>query len=944
MSPKNNPLLKFMTSFVVVGLLLAMAACAAKPKVASNAPAAVSKPETKTITDIRVVEAAGSVSVVISGDRALTYSSARQPFPDGLILYFPQTILGNPDSKISDGFQNELIEKVAATQLFESGHTTRIEIALKQDVAFDVRESGNDLLVTFEKSTIESLPQPAEQKDEPPASEPVAKQEMPAAVAAPMAAGSVTDTPRDATLLWSIKAKEIDGGVNISVLADGIIRDYNAFALDSPPRIVFDIPSVQSPFSKEQIISTQLSLVEKIRYYADDEKLRIVIDTQKAQLGQYQATPDGSGLKILIGKASTPSAPPALAAPTAVESAPPKPVAAAAPAPTVIAPVKKKAAGPVWVNRIDFVSHDDRRSSLMVGTTAQVEYKLDPVGENKLQLALVNTQLPNYRRRPLITTRFESAVDRIVPYVGDRNPADALITIELREDVPYMVEQTGELIEIRFDPSSVQPRPLVQAQLPAWQQALDQPMAAAAPAPMAADIQQDVPAAPMEMEAPTETALESEGIIKGREIEGLDEKKVFTGEKIALDFYETDVKNVFRILREVSGKNFAVDKDVTGKVTLTLDKPVPWDQVLDLVLRMNQLGMIEENNIVRIATQETIRQEFAQKQRKLDAIKAAEQKKVELEPLVTEFISISYADVSDIDSKVKLLLTEGRGTSTVHAATNQIIVTDLPDALGRIKALIRELDKPTPQVLIEARIVEASSSLASSFGISWGATGKLASAAKGSTVGDADYSMATNEIFTVLDAAGSGTVSDLLFNLNFSRIPGDFFDVVTAKLDALETTSDGKVISSPKVLTLDHKAATITQGDEVPFLKRDESGNTTTEFKEILLSLNVTPHVTTDNRIRLQIDLQNDTLKLFDEGTGSATSSVNTELLVNDGDTVVIGGIIKTSKDKSYTGIPGLSKLPIVGYLFRKHSETSNKQELLVFITPRIVQLEQKEI
>jgi type IV pilus assembly protein PilQ len=298
-------------------------------------------------------------------------------------------------------------------------------------------------------------------------------------------------------------------------------------------------------------------------------------------------------------------------------------------------------------------------------------------------------------------------------------------------------------------------------------------------------------------------------------------------------------------------------------------------------------------------------------------------------------MAVSYSDASsEILPNIEKIKTPDRGSLSVDVRTSQIIMTDTADKIQMARELIAKLDKPTPQVLIEARIVEASTSVLKNFGIEWSMTGKGALAANGSRVGDAAYTAGVN-----MPQPQSGSLG-----LTFTNIPGYFFDVVTAKISALETTSDGKVISSPKVLTLDNKAATITQGDSVPYITRDEAGNPTTEFKEIQLKLEVTPHVTADNRISMVVNVTNDTLKVFTGGTGSATSNVTTELLVNDGDTVVIGGIIKTTADTSNSGIPGLKDIPILGYLFKTRSNQVEKKELLVFITPRIVQLEQREM
>ena len=357
------------------------------------------------------------------------------------------------------------------------------------------------------------------------------------------------------------------------------------------------------------------------------------------------------------------------------------------------------------------------------------KYELKNSSDKLLQLKLFDTKLPKYRDRPLITTRFESAVNRITPVYKKSMPKTTLVAIELREAVNYDVEQKDDVLMIHFGPSSVAPQPLEQANLPDWKKILAQteagspaietatperePIASPTPPPTAAPaVQPPAPEPVMQMaavasyKAPTVTTYGAH--------------KVFTGEKIALDFYETDIKNVFRIIREISGKNFAIDKDVTGNVTLTLEKPVPWDQVLDLVLKMNRLGMVYEGDIIRIATLSTLTAEEKAKQDKI----AAEQKSQEvvkaLEPLVTEYIAVNYSDAKgEVLPLAQKVLTPDRGSISVDQRNNQLIVTDTVSKIAQIKEIVSRIDTVTPQVIIEARVVEVSEEFSMELGIEW---------------------------------------------------------------------------------------------------------------------------------------------------------------------------------------------------------------------------------
>jgi type IV pilus assembly protein PilQ len=403
----------------------------------------------------------------------------------------------------------------------------------------------------------------------------------------------------------------------------------------------------------------------------------------------------------------------------------------------------------------------------------------------------------------------------------------------------------------------------------------------------------------------------------------------FTGEKIALNFFETDIKNVFRILMDVSGKNFAIDKDVSGKVTLTFDKPVPWDQVLDLVMRMNGLGMVYEGDIVRIATLKTLREEQEERREAIAAKQKLEEQKKTLEPMTTAYIPVNYANAKD-DVLPHLTVTKGRGNVTVDARNNQIIITDIAEKVNKAKEIVKKIDKVTPQVMIEARIVEATDTFTREIGTQWQITGTRTDSSLGGTLGF-DMS-ATNPPSSSLGAIG----------ISFSRLVGNQFQILDAKLSASESEGSVKIISSPKILTLDNKPAKIKQGLAYPYNKLDADGNTTTEFKDIALELEVTPHITPDDRVTMKIVIKNNEIgAIINNQISFTTKEAYTELLVDDGDTIVIGGIRKTRKDLNEKGLPYLRKIPVLGWLFKLDAKDDSTDELLIFITPRVVQLQQ---
>ncbi len=591
--------------------------------------------------------------------------------------------------------------------------------------------------------------------------------------------------------------------------------------------------------------------------------------------------------------------------------------------------------GYAWVNRIDFSSESGGKSTVIVGTTHPVEYHMEKVATNKLQLRLKHTHISDFRKLPLITTRFESAIDRIRPMQSPKVKTDSVVAIDLREAVPYTVEKHGNVIRIHFSASSLPPR---------------QEMA---PAPVFVGKAEEQPPAGKSVETAAShhepSASEEHPMAAGdnrrSDIYRDDVHKVYKGEKIGIDFFDTDIRNVFRLLADYSKENFAIDKDVQGKVTLALDKPVPWDQVLDLVLKMNQLDMVRDHGIIRIARLDTLKQEEKAKQDLFEAEKKARVQAMELEPVVTEYIPVNYAKAqTEMLPHVKGMITPNRSdcSITVDDRTNQLIVTDTVSKIKQIREVVQRLDKVTPQVMIEAKIVEANTDFSRNLGVGWATNGGFdASAGNYGYTGVVNYPGAAANV-------GSSPSGGVL-GVNFTRI-GNTPLLIDAQLNAMETKGEGKIVSAPKILTLDNKEATIEQGVEVgyyvPQTGSGGSATTTTQFKRVMLNLKVTPHITLDHRISLKIDINKDDIQSYTaQGIPTiASKKASTELLLDDGDTLVIGGITKVSDSTTVSGVPGLKDIPFFGWLFKTKTDAKNNQELLIFMTPRIVQLEQRAL
>ncbi len=889
MNFKINKLLQIRaTAFFILIVVILLAGCASNQMATKQTEkGAVESIESKLITQITTTEDSEAFSVWIKGNRLLSYTSVKQPVPLGVLLYLPETALGDINTTYMP--ESDLVGSINASELTDKGHTSRIEIALKKDASYEVIRQDHDLKIIFKKVSpaSTSIEQVIKTQAENPAAEPQT-----------MSAAASTDV---AIRLESISSAELADSINIFVNADGTIKDYKYFTTTDPARIIFDLFGVKSPFQKENTISVGSKWVKTVRHYGYPDRVRVVLDTTERYLSAFSANSSENGLVIQVGSTPETAAAPAQAE-IRIEASPKE-----------VKPLEVDESKPAWVNRIDFSSEEAGKSTLIIGTTKPIQYKIKKINDKKLLLSLYNTNIPEYRQRPMITTRFASAVDRIIPFQTPKMNEISMISIELRESVPHVAEQVSDLLMLHFEASSIPPKPLDEAKLPPWKKVSTQPM------DVTADDEQEI-------SAPATAALQPSG--------------KFTGEKIALNFYQTDIKNVFRILMDVSKKNFAIDKDVSGSVTLTFDKPVPWDQVLDLVLRMNLLGMVYEGDIVRIATQKTLEGEAVQRQAELAIKQKVTAQQVAAEPLLTEFIAVNYADAS-ADVLPHIVLTEGRGSITVDARNNQIIITDVAEKIKQAKKTVEQIDKVTPQVIIEARIVEATNTFSRDIGTQWQVTG---SPAYDNTSGSHNPNFGGDLAFN-MSATNPPTSSLGALGITFLRTAGSQISVVNAQIAASESKGNVKIISSPKILTLDNTAATIKQGLSYPFNKLDADGNTTTEFKDIALELEVTPHVTPDDRVSMKITVKNNEIgAVINNQISFTTKEANTELLVNDGDTVIIGGIRKAREDDGISGVPGLKDIPLLGWFFKRKNSSESLEELLIFITPRIVILEQRDL
>ena len=441
-----------------------------------------------------------------------------------------------------------------------------------------------------------------------------------------------------------------------------------------------------------------------------------------------------------------------------------------------------------------------------------------------------------------------------------------------------------------------------------------------------------------------------------------EERPVYTGERLTLNFQDIETRAVLQLLADASGQNIVVSDSVSGNVTLRLQN-VPWDQALDIVLRTKGLDKRRQDNVIIVAPQA----ELASREK---AELAARKDVQELAPLRSEYLQVNYAKAQDMAALIKTQnnsLLSARGSVAVDERTNTLLLQDTAERLADVRRLVATLDIPVRQVLIEARIVIVNNdferSLGARFGLSnyqkYGSTGLVTTSGTAAGTDQAIGSALTNlagsppgnpTIYPISVPTGSAASNRYNVNLPVTSaagtialgILGNNF-IVDLELSAAQAETQANIISSPRVITANQKEAIIEQGVEIPYQQSASSGATTIQFKKAVLSLKVKPQITPDNRIILDLDVKDDAVGTVVVTSGGVnvpsidTREITTQVLVNDGQTVVLGGILSTTQREDDTKVPYLGDIPVLGHLFKNTIHKDDKDELMIFITPKIV-------
>jgi type IV pilus assembly protein PilQ len=663
-------------------------------------------------------------------------------------------------------------------------------------------------------------------------------------------------------------------------------------------------------------------LIKGVRIGHYQDKLRLVFDSQKPQLPPYQVNRIDDKLMVSLGNIPQPSEP-QIYVQEKMES-------------------RSKPGKPSTLTSIDFKRMDDKSRIILSLSADDLQFESSAPSKNMIAIDVKNASAPKRLLKGIDTSVFESVVNYInLENVKIGKANDVRVLVKLGEEAPYQTTKEGKeiFIDIKETPKKAESRTKVPPEVKK-EEAAEVKKEAVKKEDEVKKEEKPTPELKKEEIKAAEKPIPPTPVAKKAKLEG--EKKVFegvpqkiySGRKLSLDFKDADIKNILRLIAEVSNLNIIVADEVTGKITMRL-VDVPWDQALEIILQSKRLDKRQVGNVVRIAPVEALRKE--------DQASLEEQKSKErLEPMVNELISVNYATAKEIMPQVKSILSE-RGDVKVDDRTNTLIVKDIAKSIPAVRNLVKFLDTKTPLVLIEARIVEANLSFQRELGVQWGfltrgknttvGGGTTATGVLGSTVNRV-VDLAANPR-SGLGAGGLGAAGVL--SAIFSKGTLAEIDVT---LSAHENQGNAKVISSPKIATLDNKEASIEQGLRIPYLKLTTEGTVTTDFIDANIKLTVTPHVTNDGTIKLILKVKKDAPDRSIEVQGVPSidkKEAISEVLIRDGGVVAIAGIYSITKNDGAEGVPLFSKIPLLGWLFKRENKEDNRRDLLIFVSPKIM-------
>jgi type IV pilus assembly protein PilQ len=695
---------------------------------------------------------------------------------------------------------------------------------------------------------------------------------------------TAADAP--ANKLQSVDVQPLSGqGVQLVMTTSGPAPEPLSFTIDNPARISFDLPDTALALAQRRI-DVRSGGLDSILAAEANGRSRLVLNLDR--MLPYQTRIEGNKIIVTLGEAARAAVPASAGARTTS-------AAAAAPART----------GGRAIQNLDF-----RRSSDGTATGRLIVKLSDPRTPinlnqqgNQILVDFVGADLPKNLQRSFDVADFATPVSG---FNALRTPTGTQVVITAAGDFEQLAYQSDDQYVIE-----VQPRRLAKA--------------------------------------PT------------------DEKPVYSGERMSANFQDIETRTLLQLIADQSGKNIFVTDSVKGSVTLRVDR-VPWDQVLDLVLQLQGLDKRVQDNVIIVGPTE----ELANREK---AALAARKDIQDLAPLRTEYLQINYAKAEDIAALIQSqsgggkTLLSSRGSVSIDNRTNTLLIQDTADSIANVRQLVSTLDIPVRQVRIEARIVVVSEDFSRDLGVRLGFTGTESNGANGlfATSGTStgvdtmlssalDNLQSTGSPYPVSVPTGSGAAATgsaaSRYNVNlpapspagslaWAILGSDY--IVDLELSAAQSEGRGEVISQPSIITANQKEAVISQGTEIPYQEASSSGASTITFKPALLELKVTPLITPDNRLILDISVKKDRVGQVVVTAGGVnvpaidTSQLTTTVFIGDGQTVVLGGILETERRENEKKVPYLGDIPVLGHLFKSTGRVNNKDELLIFVTPKIL-------
>lgn len=832
------------------------------------------------LTGIAVTPTSSGVDVTVKCDQAPVFNVFRLKEPDRLVVDVSNAsvaaIKGHHDA-------SGPVTGIMATQFADgSSEVGRLLLGLGDAKRYDVKAVGTSLVISVDGAR---------------AVEPAAVSQAPA-VQQPRAIASgetiissrVDEKPvaHPASHLKSLTST----GKGLRLKTDGEVARFEVIELADPPRLAIDLFGVRGSPRAPKL---GLAAVRDVRVGSHDDKARVVVEF--AQRTDFDVRRKSDGVEVVV-KNSQPAEAVVAAADDAEIEIDGQTVAIEPSPAQKSAPVTGRA-------EITDVSFDDSPGAgvVQLKIKGRAKWSVDRPDAKSAVLNIEGAHIARQLEKSLDTSALETSVKMVSVFAVPGNGDRVRVVVAANDAVDQLVNERPGSIQWRFNVKGATEQLVVENDSAGFR---------------------------------TEgSAVAEEGAPQQR--------RGYVGKRVSFEFKDIDIHNLLRIIAEVSKKNIVVADDVTGKITVRL-RNVPWDQALDLVLRSKSLGKEEFGNIIRVAPLTTLETEAASRRARRDNELAAR-------PLSVSLIPVNYATAQEMSGRVKEVLSQ-RGNVTVDQRTNTLIVRDLQENITKARSMVTSLDLQTPQVLIESRIVEASTSFRREVGIQWGGTG-LASSATGTGTGlvfpssigvqggaaaqgGTGNPAASNYAVSLPAGAadGAGGALGLVFGSANGAVQ------LNLRLSALEASGAVKTISAPKVTTLDNATARISQGVSIPFSQVSAAG-ANTQFVEARLSLEVTPHITQDGSVLMAIRAENNQPDPSNTGSngqpGISRKEATTNVLVKDSETTVIGGIYVRSGSSDSAGLPILSKIPVLGFFFRNNREREQKNELLIFITPRIL-------